>query len=142
LIEMELNPLNPRPENIWEFRQNKIRLVLRDARDLLGMNPKQLAGLANILVSRGICKWMRNRSLFIWLKEDWKDEIKRLNEEIKTYPRGSAKRAHIAGELAALNRCREAVRGICKSERWCWGVDAQDEREVVKFVDAGEDLHG
>jgi hypothetical protein len=111
-----MNPLEARPENIWNYRQNKPSYVCRDLEALAGV-PQGLT--ARILVARGVTKWLAVRRRLIVLKNAWKEQIRTLHGQ-----QAKAKRDrdfyYRKGYLAALEQCRAEVRELCHSERWAW----------------------
>lgn len=106
--------LNPR--NIWEIRQNKPSLIVRDlaAYDV----PASVA--YGILLGRGVFKWLAVRRDLIKLKNVWKGRVTTTIAKIH-----EAKREHDQVELAwqrgylkAHEECRAEVRALCHSERF------------------------
>jgi len=100
------------PASINNFRQNSPELVVDDARRMLGLDPEQCATLRQILLARGINKWLKARRDIIRLKHDVKGQIKVL---LADYQRWNP--AHKA-MLKALMFWRERLRAICHQPRW------------------------
>jgi len=104
------------PELIWNIEQNKPSLV---AKDLLafGVPPKVTH---DILLARGVYKWLSVRRQIIKLKNVWKCRITETLERLRV-----AKREHndyevgyLRGYLKAHEECRAEVRALCHSDRW------------------------
>jgi len=136
LMKHHQDPRKVAPENVWQYWQNACRLVLRDCRDLFGLNDAQVADLARVLIARGIAKWLRARKTIIRTKDRWKREITTAQEQLRGMSEGPQKQ-RLRGELAALIRCREDVRAICHSERWTLGADEADEIAMSSTMAAG-----
>jgi len=63
------------PKTINNFRQNSPELIIRDAKNFLGLNDKQCEILKNILLARGVNKWLKARRDIIKFKNEIKQEI-------------------------------------------------------------------
>lgn len=100
------------PETINNFRQNSPELVIRDARDILGLNDDQCETLRKILMARGINKWLKARRDIIRLKHDVKADIVKLHSNYRKWcPEDRA-------SIKLLNSFRERLRRICHQPRW------------------------
>ena len=112
-----MNPLDVSPGNIWEYRQNKPRLVCRDMWALFGVPQK---ATAEILMARGVYKWLRVRSLLIALKDLWRDQLTAAYRDIEAgkIQRGTPEYWQEVGRIHALEECRLQVRALCHSPRW------------------------
>ena len=108
-----LSPLDVAESNIENFRQNKLRYVERDLRDLCGV-PVETTRL--ILRARGIEKWIANRRDFIHLKNELKDSIREVNERIPQLHGLDRQRA--VGQMEGMMFARAAIRSICHSSRF------------------------
>jgi hypothetical protein len=111
-----MNPLEAKPENIWNYRQNKPSYVCRDLEALAGV-PRGVT--ARVLVARGVTKWLCVRRNLIRLKDRWKGQISALHAQQRKAKRDTAF-YYRKGYLAALEQCRAEVRELCHSERWAW----------------------
>lgn len=105
------------PDTIWMYRQNKPSLIAFDFSNL-GI-PTETS--YRILMARGVFKWFAVRRDLIRLKNQWRDRISWLQEQIREEKRrGDPHRelGRLRGELYAMERCRREVRALCHSERW------------------------
>ena len=127
------SPLEVSPTTIPQYCQNRVRYVLRDATTVLGLDNEQVAGLAKVLLARGVCKWLRCRRDIIRAKHEWKGRITEIQAELQDGVTGK-RREQLRGELKALIRCREEVRAICHSNRWVLGTDEKDERILTPLL--------
>ena len=119
------------PETINNFRQNTPELIIRDARRLLGLSEDQCGILRDILLARGVNKWLRVRRMLIRYKHKLKAEIKVI---LANYRRHPAQKA----ALATLNRIRGDLRAMCHSERWVeWPQVASAEKAEPRIVIRG-----
>ncbi|VVB50625.1 Uncharacterised protein [uncultured archaeon] len=110
------DPKKVRKDNIWLYAQNKPSLIIKDL-EKYGVPAEDAL---QILLARGVCKWLAARRDLIHTKDAWKEQIRQCHEEIlKLKGAGDFKALNKArGRLEALNVCRQQVRAICKSERW------------------------
>ena len=104
------------PKGIWSIEQNKPSLIAADL-ELFGV-PKSVTH--DILLARGVYKWLSVRRKLIVLKNTWKDRINKTLSSLK-----DAKRAdnayevgYLRGYLKAYEECRKEVRVLCHSDRW------------------------
>lgn len=106
-------------ETIWMFKQNKPSLVIRDVCSLPveKIVPREIE---NILLKRGVNKWLTNRREFIKLKNRMKLDITRTLAAMQTAKQEKRwhHRQYLRGQLSILVCIREDLRTICKSERW------------------------
>lgn len=114
------------PDNVWQFRQNKVRYIIRDLADRFCLDEAGKKAVALCLMARGVCKWLHVRRDLIRLKDEWKRDITRRNNVVAFMRAGTCEHSREAGELAMLVRCREQVRELCHSERWVLGADERD----------------
>ena len=115
------------PETINNFRQNTPELVIRDAKRMLNLNDNQCETLKQILLARGINKWLKARRDIIALKNDIKIEIKKIQEN---YDRKKDKT-----KLKLLEDFRAKLRRICHQERWVeWSADANPRKAKLKVL--------
>jgi uncharacterized glyoxalase superfamily metalloenzyme YdcJ len=143
--------------SIWSCRQNKPSYVVQDImRDILltfgAMPSMQYKSVRNhvyeILLQRGIFKWLAVRRDLIKLKNEWKAEITARQTEIASNKvairmcKGTAPARHAAfrnqyhrGYMAAMTRCRQEVRAMCHSDRW----QVQDnDRDAQRWLEERE----
>lgn len=64
------------PDNIWGERQNNPELIIEDCRKKFGFDEVQCQQMRDILMRRGINKWLLGRRMFIQLKHEVKDLMK------------------------------------------------------------------
>ena len=94
-------------ETIWNFAQNKPSLVVKDITEKYpDVDPYFIY---EVLLKRGIFKWLAVRRDLIKLKNIWRDKITTLNRKKTPYEKGYHK---------ALLECRKEIRSFCHSERW------------------------
>ena len=107
-------------KNIWLFAQNKPTLVVRD---IVGKYPKiPPEFIYDVLLVRGVFKWLAVRRDLIKLKDKWKVVIRELNRKKTPYEKGYH---------AAMIECRKEIRALCHSERF----RAPDfDRHSIKFL--------
>lgn len=103
-------------KNIWEWKQNKPTLI---AKDLTKYGVPEDTTY-QVLLQRGVFKWLAVRRDLIKAKDRWKAEITatidRIREAKKNGRYGDL--MYLRGYLKALEMCRGEVRAMCKSERW------------------------
>ena len=93
--------------SIWQERQNKPSLIVYD---IVERYPNVDAEfIYEVLLRRGVFKWLAVRRDLIKLKEEWKKKIRELNRK---------KTQQEKGYLKALEKCRAQVRDLCHSPRW------------------------
>jgi hypothetical protein len=95
------------PKNIWNERQNKPSLIVKDIKNIYPDIDEYI--IYEILLRRGVFKWLAVRRELIILKNEWKETIKSLNRK---------KTDKEKGYLKAMENCRKQVRLLCHSERW------------------------
>jgi len=121
----ELNPQEVRPSNIWNYKQNHTKLIIRDL-EYYGVPPEITA---NILMARGVYKWFACRKDIIQLKNDIKKRIREIHQQRETIA-GTVEWHTKKGELKALESVRKSIREICHSQRWRF----QDDHETNYLV--------
>lgn len=119
-----MNPLEVKKENIWSYKQNKPSLIARDLNQLFNVPVK---AALQILLARGVFKWLAVRRDLIKLKNDWRDKIVELNKEVvklrkeinaSSHPAKQYQYGYMKGYKKALEDARADVRTLCHSERW------------------------
>lgn len=99
--------MNCTKENIWNFAQNKPSLVVKDIIEKYpNVDPDFVY---EVLLRRGIFKWLAVRRELIKLKNTWKEEITNLNRK---------KTKEEKGYYKALLKCRADIRKLCHSDRF------------------------
>jgi hypothetical protein len=116
------------PETINRFRQNSPELVIRDAKQMLGLDDAQCEILRQILLARGVNKWLKARRDIIKLQHELKEQVVALN---KNYQRENP--AHRTA-MKLLTEIREKIRKICHQPRWVEWPKIGDVREAEKKI--------
>ena len=99
--------MNINIKNIWLFAQNKPTLVVRD---ILERYPDVDPDFVyEVLLKRGVFKWLAVRRDLIKLKDEWKVVIRDMNHKKTPYQKGYH---------AAMIKCRAQIRKLCHSERF------------------------
>ncbi len=96
------------PKTIWNFRQNHPELVVKDCRREFGLDDKQCDRLRQILMERGVNKWLWARRRFIDLKHRLKEDVRLLQ-------------VSDIGERVLRERLISVyseMQNICKMPRW------------------------
>lgn len=94
-------------KTIWNFAQNKPSLIVDDIVKKYPMVEREF--VYEVLLKRGVFKWLSVRRDLIKLKNKWKDEIRELNRK---------KNQRDKGYYHSLLSCRKAIRKLCHSDRW------------------------
>ena len=113
-----MDPLTVSKENIWNYKQNKPSYIARDLKEFFGVPIK---ATLKVLMSRGVFKWFAVRRELISFKEELYKEIVALHDEIKELKQADnnlARLGYARGRLHELQRSRNHIRKMCKSERW------------------------
>jgi len=105
-------------KNINNFRQNKIKYLVRDFAEY-GV-PEEAT--REILLKRGINKWLANRSAIIGLKDGMLGYIRFCLSIMKAIDMIEGKEnlfyKEVLGQLKALIAVRRNIRKICHSSRY------------------------
>ena len=112
-------------KNINNYKQDKIKYLVRDFAEY-GV-PEEVT--REILLKRGINKWLANRMAIINLKDEIKKEINNALAFMKVlksaeicFCKNTGKQNEIyreqLGRLKALEEIRKKIRKICHSSRW------------------------
>jgi hypothetical protein len=96
-------------KTIWAERQNKPTLIVRDLAPYVEADK-----VYEVLLRRGVFKWLSARRKLIKLKNIWCDRITQSIVDQKA----SYNKAYYRGYRKALEECRAEVRAICHGERW------------------------
>lgn len=116
------------PQTINSFRQNSPELIIRDARRMLDLNEEQCEILRQIMLARGVNKWLKARRDLIKLNQRLKARIRNLHESYNSWD-PSQKTA-----LKLLNEFRESLRAICHQPRWVEWPRMGDARKAEKRI--------
>lgn len=112
---MECNKLT-----IWNFAQNKPSLVVKDIVEKYpDVDPDFIY---QVLLQRGVFKWLSVRRDLIKVKDLWKNEIRNLNYKKSQKEKGYYK---------ALLKCRKHIRLLCHSDRW---VAPDFDQKSIRFL--------
>ena len=92
---------------IWNFRQNKLSLVVKD---IVEKYPEIDSNfIYTVLLQRGVFKWLSVRRDIIKLKNEMLGETRELNHKKVPEERGYYK---------ALLKWRKRIQKLCHSDRW------------------------
>lgn len=130
---MEPSILGITRKNIWQFRQNKPSLVVRD---LLKAVKPSADLIYSILLARGVFKWLSVRRDLIKLKNVWKEHIKYLEMLRGMYPKSHPEHQYLKGQIKALEDCRKEIRNLCHSERW---VAPDFDRDAQRWLESKDE---
>ena len=122
-------------KTIWNERQNKPTLVVRDICNHLWVESGVVfahleSDIYEILLRRGVFKWLFVRRQIIKLKNAWRDRLTVCYNQPKTtsaYDTGYKR-----GYQKALEECRAEVRALCHSDRW---VCPDNDSQANKWLD-------
>jgi hypothetical protein len=114
-------------KNIWEFRQNKPTLIVKDLEQYA---PPEVVYYS--LLTRGVFKWFVVRKKLIKLKNLWKSRITESIEQQRQLT-NYAEKMYLRGYRRALEDCRKEVRELCHSQRW---QAPSDDRAAQKYLDS------
>ena len=105
-------------KTINNFKQNKIKYLVKDFKEY-GV-PEEVT--KEILLKRGINKWLANRMKIINLKDELLQDIRNCLGlmQIVAMIEGkySQKYKEVLGNFKATNNIRQKIRKICHSSRW------------------------
>lgn len=105
-------------KNINNFKQNKIKYLVKD---FAGYGVTEEV-TREILLKRGINKWLANRSRIIELKDDLKIGVKYCLDSMRFADKLRGKQSggyrQLVGMLFMINEIRQEIRKICHSSRW------------------------
>lgn len=115
--------------NIWNWKQNKPTQVVRDLEPYV--EPWKVY---EILLQRGVFKWLAVRRDIIRLKNEWKERLKMADIEFKEAKEDDAPyhTAYMKGYRQALWECRQEVRALCHSQRW---QAPDNDREAQRWLE-------
>ena len=110
---MEINE-----KTINNIRQNKIRYLVKDFAEH-GVSEEVTK---EILLKRGIKKWLANRMAIIHLKDELlqyiRDSLGLMRIVSSVEGKNSLNYKEILGQFKATNGIRQQIRKICHSSRW------------------------
>jgi len=105
-------------KTINSFKQNKIKYLVDDFAEY--KIPEKIT--REILLKRGINKWLANRKAIINLKDELKIDIKLqlllMKMIAKEKGKDSKEYKGMLGEYKATNYIRQRIRKICHTTRW------------------------
>lgn len=105
-------------KTINNIKQNKIKYLVRDFTEY-GV-PEDIT--REILLKRGINKWLANRMAIIHLKDELLQDIRNRLGLMKTIASVEGKcnlsYKEVLGNFKAFNVVRQRIRKICHSSRW------------------------
>jgi len=105
-------------KTINNFKQNKIKYLVKDFAEY-GVSEE---ATREILLKRGINKWLANRMAIINLKDELLQVIREnlgLMQMVAIVEgKDSLKYKEVLGVLKATNNIRQRIRKICHSKRW------------------------
>ena len=127
-LTTDLNPLEVSPENIWQYKQNKPKLIANDLNKLYNI-PKNITH--KILIARGVYKWLSVRRNLIKLKDVWKTRLTECYLNVNNKPYDPLERAWKRGYIKALEECRKEIRLLCHSERWQAPDDDKEAQNII-----------
>ena len=99
-------------KSIWNEKQNKPTLIVCDLEPYADSDV-----VYEILLRRGVFKWLSARRKIIRLKNEWKDKITISIAEQKETDSWK-KKEWLRGYRKGLEECRAEVRTICHGTRW------------------------
>ena len=104
------------PRGINGIRQNKPVLIARDL-ERLGV---PFGVSMDILLARGVFKWLAVRRDLIRLKNSWRARVRGTLASLRAAKRSGCayQVGYLRGYLRALEECRAEVRSLCHSDRW------------------------
>ena len=120
------------PKNIWNFRQNNPELVIKDAKEFLDLDNEQCRVLRQIMLARGINKWLKVRRDIIAYKKIIKHQIKDTQKSLivnkETLKRTTYKsvpyylllreKYMLKNRLKMLEIIRRDLKKMCMTDRW------------------------
>ena len=120
------------PKSIWNEEQNKPSLVVDDleahaSRDVI----------YEVLLRRGVFKWLSARRKLIKLKDAWRDRVTASIERQQDLTGPSVN--YERGYRRAIQECRAEVREICHGPRWDCPDNDSRAREWLRQYGARED---
>ena len=121
------------PSSIWIERQNTPSLIVDDLKSFVPTNTAY-----EILLRRGVFKWLSARRKIIKLKNIWKERVTASLERQKL--RYGPDVNYERGYRRALEECRAELREICHGPRW--EAPDNDHRAQVWLEWYGEEKHG
>ena len=123
-------------ENIWNFRQNNPELVIQDAKEFLCLDDEQCQVLRDIMLARGINKWLKVRRDLIAYKKQIKHRIRELNElipQLKRQAKWGEYRVE-RQELKTLMVVRGNLKSLCMTDRWqIWPVGRSHHNSIKEM---------
>ena len=105
-------------KNIWQLRQNVPALIVEDCRSEFHLSDIECERLCEILLERGVNKWLYCRLLFLDLKHD----VKKLLSVAHTVDRHCGMKSRNSGAYQILQHINSRMQNIAKTPRFVvWG---------------------
>jgi hypothetical protein len=123
-------------KTIWNFRQNNPELVINDAREFLRLSEDQCDILRNILLARGVNKWLKVRRDLIAYKKQIKHricEIQQIIPRLKSYGYGTHL-IELKQELKTLQKIRGDLKRLCMTDRWQIWPQGKSHHTTIKLM--------
>ena len=95
--------------------QNRPVLIARDFQEKYGIPIEETF---EILLNRGVFKWLAVRRELIRLKNRWRDRLTKLYRQAETMKKGTLEHRELVGRIKALEECRKEIRALCHSSRF------------------------
>ena len=108
-----MTPHTINKENIWNFEQNKPTLIAKDL-EPFGV-PREVTH--NVLLARGVYKWLAVRRDLIKLKNVWRDRLTECYHAAQAN-RNPIRGAYLKGYAKGVEQCRKEVRALFRSGRF------------------------
>jgi hypothetical protein len=111
-------------KNIWMEKQNKPTLIVKD---IINKYPEVDSNfIYEVLLKRGVFKWLSVRRDLIKYKDILKNKIIKLNRK---------KNIKEKGYMAALEECRAHIRKLCHSDRWIAPDFDKKANEFLSYIE-------
>ena len=97
------------------MKQNRPILIARDFQERYGIPIEETF---EILLNRGVFKWLAVRRELIKLKNRWRDRLTTLYRQAETMKKGTPEHRELVGRIKALEECRKEIRALCHTSRF------------------------
>lgn len=111
-------------KNIWHYKQNKPTFIVKDIKEKYPQISEDF--IYEVLLKRGVFKWLNVRRELIKLKIIWKKELTLLMSK-----QSKKKEFKRSGKIIILNKCKEEIKKLCHSERF---VAPDFDREANNYL--------
>jgi len=95
--------------------QNRPIFIARDFQERYGIPIEETF---EILLNRGVFKWLAVRRKLFKLKNRWRDRLTKLYRQVETIKRGTPEHRELVGRIKALEECRKEIWALCHSSRF------------------------